>query len=211
MVKILTSSFDNGFPEDFARYMLAYIKPGMSFVFVASEFMNIYEKTDSYFHFFLNMFSEIGIIFGSAKVIDGRMSKEEAQDCVKNADVIWLAGGDTPTQFSYLKSYGLIDCIKENRGIIIGMSAGAINMAKTAICTLTCGHDELKIYEGLGLVDFSIEPHFDKNNISKELLELSDKYSIYGICEDSAIICTDDEKLIIGDVYLIENGHAAKV
>jgi len=52
MVKILTSSFDNGFPEDFARYLLAHIKPGASFAFVASEFMNIYETTDRYFHFF---------------------------------------------------------------------------------------------------------------------------------------------------------------
>lgn len=157
------------------------------------------------------MFSEIGIAFGSTKVIDGRMSKEEAQDWVKNEDVIWLAGGDTPTQFAYLKSYGLIDCIKENKGIIIGMSAGAINMAKMAICTMTCGHDELKIYEGLGLVDLSVEPHFYNNNISKELLELSEKYPLYGICEDSAIISTNDEKLIIGDVYLIDKGNVTKV
>lgn len=47
-------------------------------------------------------------------------------------------------------------------------------MAKTAVCTLTCEHDELKIYDALGLV--SVEPHFDKDNFSEELLKISEKY-----------------------------------
>ena len=65
-----------------------------------------------------------------------------AQDLVSNAEVLWLAGGDTSTQFNYLESYGLISCIREHKGVIIGMSAGSINMCKRAICTLTCGHNE---------------------------------------------------------------------
>lgn len=32
-----------------------------------------------------------------------------AQDKVKNADVIWLAGGDSPTQFAYSYDYGMCD------------------------------------------------------------------------------------------------------
>ena len=47
MVKILTSGFPNGFPDDFSRLLKIYIKEAdMNFVFVASEFENIYEKTD---------------------------------------------------------------------------------------------------------------------------------------------------------------------
>ena len=111
-----------------------------------------------------------------------------AQDLVSNADVLWLAGGDTSTQFNYLESYGLISCIREHKGVIIGMSAGSINMCKRAICTLTCGHNELKIYKTLGLVEFSVEPHFDKDNISQELLILSEEYPLYGLCDDSAVL-----------------------
>jgi dipeptidase E len=183
----------------------------MNFVFVASEFENIYEKTDWYCNHFLKMFSDCGIIFESVNVVDGRMSKETAQDMVINADVLWLAGGDTPTQFAYLESYGLIPCIKEHKGVIIGMSAGSINMTKTAVCTLTCEHNELKIYEALGLVEFSVEPHFDKDNITKELLILSEKYPLYGICDDSAIVCTEDKILYIGDVFLINKGQVTPV
>lgn len=211
MVKILTSGFPNGFPNYFSRLLKTYIKEDMNFVFVASEFENIFEKTDWYCNHFIKMFSNDGITFDSVKVIDGRMSKETAQDMVRKADVLWLAGGDTPTQFAYLKSYGLISCIREQRGVIVGMSAGSINMTKTAVCTITCEHDELKIYEALGLVEFSIEPHFDRDNITEELLMLSEKYPMYGICDDGAIICTEDNTLFIGDVFLIDNGHVTRV
>lgn len=211
MVKILTSGFSNGFPNNFSRILTTCLKTGMNFVFVASEFEKIHEKTDWYCNHFLKMFSDCGITFESVNVVDGRMSKETAQNMVRNADVLWLAGGDTPTQFAYLKSYGLIQCIREHKGVIIGMSAGSINMTKTAVCTLTCEHDELKIYEALGLVEFSVEPHFDKDNITKELIVLSEKYPLYGICDDGAIICTEDNTLYIGDVFLINKGQVSRV
>lgn len=211
MVKILTSGFPNCFPHEFSELLKSYIKNGMNFVFVASEFENIHEKTDWYCNNFLTMFSDCGITFGSSTVIDSRISKETAQDTVRNADVLWLAGGNTSTQFAYLESYGLIPYIREQKGVIIGMSAGSINMAQTAICTLTCEHDKLEIYEGLGLVEFSVEPHFDKNNISNELLELSKKHILYGICDDGAIICTENNTLYLGDIFLIDNGNVTQV
>lgn len=211
MVKILTSGFSNGFTDDFSRLLKTYIKTCMNFVFVASEFENIHERTDWYCNHFLKMFSDCGITFGSVNVIDSRMSRETAQDTVRNADVLWLSGGDTPTQFSYLKSYALIPYIREQKGVIIGMSAGSINMGKTAVCTLTCGHDKLEIYEALGLVEFSVEPHLDKDNITDELLVLSEKHQLYGICDDGAIICTENNTSYIGDVFLIANRHVTRV
>lgn len=207
MVKILTSGFSEGFPKAFSNVLKTYIQSGSNFVFVASEFENIYERTDWYCEQFIKMFSDCGIIFDYVKVIDSRTSKDSAQMAVRNADVIWLAGGDTPTQFAYMESYGLIPFLREHNGVIIGMSAGSINMAKTAVCTLTCEHSELVIYEALGLVDFSVEPHLDKSNITEELLLLSEKYPLYGICDDGAIVCKENETLYIGDVFLIDNRH----
>ncbi len=100
------------------------------------------------------------------------------------ADVIWLSGGDTPTQFCYLKKYGLDAVIKKHDGVIIGMSAGSINLAKTSICTLPCEHSRQEIYNGLGCVDISVEPHFVASEASDELIDLSKKYTIYGLCDD---------------------------
>lgn len=208
---ILTSMFPNGFTPKFAERLQKLVTKREHFVFVASEFEKVHEKTDRYFELFLNMFRECGIIFNNACVVDGRMTKEKAQQAVSSTDVLWLAGGDTPTQYRYFETYDLIPVIKARDGITIGMSAGAINMAKTAICTVTCEHTELKIYEALDLVDISVEPHLNSADISDELILLSEKYPIYGMCDDSVIICEDDEVTYLGDIFLIAKGTVKQI
>ncbi len=170
--------FPNGFSEQTSEIFRLKIDKRKKFAFIASEFQQNPEKTEKYFRFFLNMFEKADIIFEEKYIIDGRMSIEEAQKLVAEADVIWLSGGNTPVEFHYLQEYGLDFVIKQHGGVIIGMSAGSINLSKTAICTLSCGHTEQKIYNGIGCVDISVEPHFIREKIADELIELSQKYTI---------------------------------
>lgn len=79
------------------------------------------------------------------------------------------------------------------------MSAGAINMPKTAICSLTCEHAEKMIYEGLGLVDISVEPHFNTRGASDEL------------CDDGVIIYENEATTFLGDVFLINKDVVKQV
>lgn len=203
---ILTSMFPNGFHAQAAEVFRQKISNGNKFAFVASEFEKMYEKTDKYFHIFLNMFEEVGVHFKEAYVVDGRMSSDEAQKAVAEADVVWLSGGDTPTQFSYFQKYGLDKVIKAHDGVVVGMSAGSINMARTSICTLSCGHYKQEIYEGLGCVNITVEPHFVRSNISDELIELSRKGTIYGLCDESFIVCTKEYIEFFGEIYKISQG-----
>lgn len=208
---ILTSMFPKGFNEQTTEVFRQKINKRNKFAFVASEFEKIHEKTDNYFHLFLNMFERVGIHFEEAYVVDGRMSVDEAQKKVAAADVVWLSGGDTPTQFQYLKKYGLDTVIKQHDGIIIGMSAGSINLAKISICTLTCEHYKQEIYNGLGCVDVSVEPHFVRNEVSKELIDLSKKYTIYGLCDDSIIVCSGKTIEFYGEIYKLTNGNIEEI
>ena len=210
-INILTSGFPGGFTKEFAELLHRLIIKKDCFVFVASEFEKNYNKTDKYFGCFLQMFKDIGIEFERTLVVDGRMTFEEAQKAVSTADVLWLAGGDTLAQFKYIKSYGLIPIMKERNGITIGMSAGSINMAKTAICTVTCGHSELKIYPAIGLVDITVEPHLDCQHVSDELLQLSESYPIYGMCDNSVIVVEENKTLYLGDVFLIDGGIVKRI
>lgn len=57
-------------------------------------------------------------------MVDGRMTVEEAQRAVAEADVVWLSGGNAPAQRQYFQKYGLENLIREHSGVIIGMSAG---------------------------------------------------------------------------------------
>ena len=60
------------------------------FAFVASEFEKNQEMTDEFFQFFMKMFEEADIHFADSYVVDGRMSAEEAQRAVAEADVVFL-------------------------------------------------------------------------------------------------------------------------
>lgn len=208
---ILTSMFESGFPDDIAELFRQRIARRKSFAFVASEFRNFEDKTDFYFKRFLNMFEEKNIRFEEAFVVDGRMTPKEAQDAVARADVVWLSGGDTLAQFKYLREYGLCGVIRRHEGVVIGMSAGSINLARTAVCTASCGHDRQQIYDALGCVDISVEPNFVRDRVSPELLDLSRKYVIYGLCDDSAIICSDKGQEFFGEMYKISDGNIERV
>lgn len=207
---ILTSMFPNGFMQ-VAKVFQQKIEKRDRFAFVASEFEALHEKTDKYFCIFLNMFESAGIHFEEAYVVDGRMSAAEAQNTVAEADVVWLSGGDTPAQFAYFQKYGLVKVLQEHEGVIIGMSAGSINMARTSICTLSCGHSKQEIYSGLGCVDISVEPHFVRENVSDELIELSNDYIIYGLCDDALIVCSGEMIEFYGEVYKLSQGIVERI
>ena len=102
-IYILTSWFPNGFNNEIAELMKKSIKRRTKFAFIASEFEKNHEKTDQYFKEILGLFQNIGIYFEKSYVVDGRMEKEVAKDIVRAADVVWLAGGDAPTEYQYLK------------------------------------------------------------------------------------------------------------
>ena len=208
-VSILTSMFHNDFPIKFAERLNEIIINRKNFVFIASEFRDFQEINDRYLKLFLSKFQNAGIRFSDCCIVDDRMTKEEAQRAVKDGDVIWISGGDTPTQFEYLKEYGLDKVLTDHNGVIIGMSAGAINMAKIAICTVTREHQEQIIYRALGLVDISVEPHFDFIHVTDELLELSNDYYIYGLCDDASIVCKDRNVELFGDIFILDK-HTVK-
>ena len=203
--------FPEGFQGEIAEVMKKTFTKRRQFAFIASEFENLHEKTDRYFQIFLKMFCEIGICFEKSCVVDGRMDKKSARDTVRSADVVWLSGGDTPTEYHYLQKYGLVDVIRDHPGVVIGMSAGSINLARTVICTVSCGHAKQEIYEGIGRTDFTVEPHFHIEQVSKELLELSKKHIIYGLCDNSMILCNDEGSEFFGEIYRLGNGKAEPV
>lgn len=208
---ILTSMFNNGFSDEIAELFQKKITQRERFAFVASEFKKNHRKTDKYFKFFLNMFEEKGIHFKEACVVDSRMTAKQAQSTVEAADVVWLSGGNTPVEFAYLQEYGLAEIIKNHSGVVIGMSAGSINLADTAICTRDCEHDYQQIYPGLGCVRISVEPHFVLSKFSDEILELSENYVIYGLCDESVIVCEDGNTEFYGEIYKIEKGNVERV
>ena len=181
------------------------------FIFIASS-PDEYERNDNYSEVTFESFKLDGFSFQENILIDHRYNGN-LKDEIESSDLIFLAGGHTPTEMAYFEEIGLRDILKNYNGIIIGQSAGAINLATTVVCAPEydgeIGTDY--VWKGLGKTNINVEPHFVLNvpeedlKIREELLKLSVDYPIYAICDGSYIFDDGEEATIYGEAYYINN------
>ena len=129
-------------------------------------------------------------------------------DIINKSDIIHLMGGDPFKQLEILRK---IDCKKlfKNK-ILIGVSAGSMNMAIKGYYSNDKDYPKTWFYNGIGLVDITIDPHFDINNL--EWVNENKKYSyiheIVGLPNESAIIIDDNNSInYIGEYYVFHDGE----
>lgn len=179
-----------------------------------------YEKTDNYSSLIFDGLRLSGIDFINYVVLDNR-NYLDAERYVKCADLIFLSGGDTCVENDFFKKIGLKELLNDFNGIIVGQSAGSINMASNVYNSPEDGDESEPIYfEGLGLSNVNIEPHFvldisgfdDMQMYQRNhILEESKVRDIYGLCDGSHILEMDGSITIYGDAYLIKNGVITKI
>lgn len=142
-------------------------------------------------------------------LLDGRINKEDGLKLLEEADVIYLQGGDPYIQLDYIKKNGYDVFLKNYNGIILGLSAGSMNLGKVSFYSKDEEYTKTTFYEGLGIVDLTISPHFDINNKEEveELVKGSYKHRIIGLPDNSCIIVNNDGVAkSININYVYENG-----
>ncbi|MEG0660497.1 MAG: Type 1 glutamine amidotransferase-like domain-containing protein [Anaerorhabdus sp.] len=156
----------------------------------------------------LSWFHHAGLNFEEYHIIDFDISKEDAEQYIKDASVVFLLGGYAKEQNELLVKYKLIDLIRE-KDIVLGTSAGSINMSKKWLYSEYTGNStkESQIIDGLGLDEFSVLSHYDLENtlnrIQYDLHSLLTSMDVYASNKDCALRVKNNEIDIIGDVYLI--------
>ena len=226
MIKILTSQVDTYLKIDNKKVVKEisnknnlvtnikkYLKKKNSILFIASN-KNDFEKIDMYSKLLFESLKLSGITFEEYNVLDNR-TIDKTNEFVDKADLIFLSGGDTFMQNEFLKEIKLKELLENYNGIIIGQSAGSINMAKDVFNSPEQSEKSEPIYfEGLGLTKINVEPHwkmdtslFDENEKyqRKYILEESKKRDIYAICDGGYILINEDNNEIYGEVYIIRN------
>ncbi len=215
MVKYyLFSGFNGelGFPNEIARKLQKDVIERKKLVFIASQVDN-HARTDFCVARASRWFQQIEIHFHSIVVLDHRMTKEMAASHMKDASCIYLLNDDTLQQQAFLSEYQLEHWIKKFQKVVIGVSAGAMNMVTESVC-IPDGFELKTIeFDGLGLVDVTISPHFQFYNLwmIKELKPTSIRRNVYGLCNQSAIVATKDGIQLFGDVYIIRGGKMKQV
>ncbi len=228
MVRILTSSFNNYHEENGKKipntidnsnkivdHIKKYLNKCDTLLYIVSD-PNEKEKTKLYSDILFESLKLSGISFKEYIILNND-NINKAKEYIKKADLIFLSGGDTYIENEFFNSFNLSELLKDYNGLVIGQSAGALNMAKYVFNSPENMDDSEPIYfKGLGLTNINIEPHFvyDDTNFTEEekfqrdaiLLESYNR-KIYGECDNSHIIIDKDDNIFIyGETYLITNG-----
>lgn len=225
MIKILTSSFNNYYVLDnkkiaqqldnknnIVECIKDNLKDNQTMLFIPSD-INDKEKTNMYSSILFESFKLSGILFEEYIVLDDISKTKEYVD---KASLIFLSGGDTYIQNKLFSKMNLKQCLKNYNGLIIGQSAGTINMATKAYNSPEeMEQSEPILFNGLGLVNINVEPHFIYNEDEFNEAELyqrediiynSYERKIYGQCDGSHIVIDDNNIKVYGETYLIHNG-----
>lgn len=199
--------FNNFFPEKLGRVLQEDITDRKSLAMISSN-PSIYEDDGATERSWLD---HANIMFEEYHLINYRVQKENAQTIIQNASVILLLGGNAIEQNGFLVEYELLDLIKKSNAVVMGASAGAINMSTKWLCSKNFGFnvEENSVYNGIGLDNFSVLSHFDLENnfevIQSELSPLSEEIDIYVSNKDCAVRVKGGKTDVLGSVLLISN------
>lgn len=210
------TEFNNS--EGFIDRLKKHIKNIDNIVFVSSN-PDGYAKSDEYFKLFTEAFNIDGFNIKNITILDHRFNGN-LEKTIMSADVVFLTGGHTPTQNKYLFEIGLDKLLQKYDGIVIGQSAGSMNLSKTVYAPPDSPQDFTSEYkttfEGMGLTDIKIMPHMagayndnvDGNgkNTYDYCLEDSFNFSIFGIFDGGFIEISAGKATAYGKTLLIKDG-----
>lgn len=193
------------FPEAIAKTLQSVLTVRNSLIFV-SAWPDEYAQNDRDAAGMHGMFAAWNLAFREFSVIDRRMNSDEAQWRIQGADCIFLMGGHATQQMQLINALGIAEPIRQSTAVILGVSAGASNMAKQALDIW----ESPVPYEGLGLTDMTIKAHVtaEDHPLLQTLQEIStvQQLPVFAMADESAVFVTADSTACVGEIRKIENG-----
>ena len=198
------SGFPNHrFPHDVAKRLSEELKNRDSLVFV-SAWPTDHARNDSDSTGMHGMFEACNMPFKRHYVIDSRMEASHAARLIHESSCVFLMGGHPGLQLQFIRDTGLDAAICDAAAAVLGVSAGAINMAKRSLDT----KESPVPYDGLGLADITVKPHFQLENrqVLSTLLQISMELPICAMEDDSAIFVSGDRISYTGQIHWFSKG-----
>lgn len=209
---------NNSFLDNLKRLIPKYD----NMVFICN-YPNDYEDNDENANFLAKAFSQQLTAFKNVTVLDNR-TKHNAKEIILNADFVYLQGGLIDEQNTFIKQINLAENLKQSNAVVVGKSAGAMNL-----CEVVYNYPETddailnpKWYTGLGLCDYVIIPHFERESgnayVHASFHVLNDYYipdsfthKFHAIVNGAYILIEDNMATAYGETYVIENGQVLQI
>lgn len=181
--------------------------PNFLFIGLASNF------SDSYYKVIKDIYKNLGCKTG--KISNKTLTHiEVVEEKIKNADIIYIGGGDTVKLVNILKENKIDKMLKEKldtESVLVGISAGAISYLKSGLSDTeiinNISNNYVKV-DGLGFIDYMFVPHFSSDSKKKKDLEKVLKND-----KDSIALCTDNcaaIEIIDGHINVVKSDIKAK-
>jgi peptidase E len=201
---VLFSGFPtHHFPDEIAEKLREWISIRDNLVFV-SAWPADFDRNDDEAAGMHGMFAERGMGFSRFSVIDRRTDPDEAGRMIREASCIFLMGGNATLQMRLIHDKLIYDALHESSAVVLGVSAGSMNMGKTAVDIW----ESLVPYEGLGFADVTMIGHFSYDDTERLRLmkEISMERPICAMEDESAIFFGNGKADIIGIIHRIDRG-----
>lgn len=140
-------------------------------------------------------------------------TESEIKSAIKNVDIVYVAGGNSAYLLNKSQENNFAKVVKEfidKGGIYIGQSAGSIVAGPSMKPLYKPKHNEwfqkLSSFDGYGLVDFVIVPHFGREDEKEEFFRhradqmYTDKYKIILLTDKQYIRVQEDGMYKIEEV-----------
>lgn len=234
---ILCSSFNNSkknengehcavsLPVDFLNSIKENVLAYENVVFVANN-PDTLDVNDKYGNLLFEALNLSGLNFKNTIILDSR-NKIKAREIISSADLVFLSGGSVECQLEFFKEIELDKILNNFSNLVVGGSAGAMNLCEKTLKFPTTIEEIENITEencflnGMAIYNKIFVPHFNEEkkeymrgktiNAYNELLKLSHDKEFIAVDNDSFILIKDDSVNYYGNVYMIKNEVVEKL
>lgn len=211
---------ENGVLDEIKRFL-----PNTdSLVVVANDPLD-FEDNDEKLDVTAKSFIKTGMPFKRATALDER-NKSAAEKIIGEASMIILSGGKCWRQKRFFDDIDLKRLLKSNKGLTVGVSAGAMNLCKTVanFPEEQCDLNDPTWFDGMGFFGGIVIPHFDGETakyqfdcgeidiVGDYIFPMSHKHDFLGIPNGSFITVDDNGKEVYhGDIYSVSKSIVTKI
>lgn len=183
-----------------------------------------WDQTDFYASLTKKMFEEAGFSFERFCTLDSRNEKQ-AEDLVRESNLLILSGGHVPTQNLFFKKIRLRELLKEYSGVVIGISAGSMNSADVVYSQPEKEGEAVdpayrRFLTGLNLTKTNLLPHYQENKDDiLDGLRIYDDIacpdsmgkSFFAIPDGSYLFINDSKEELRGEAYMVKDGIISRI
>lgn len=212
-------------PIDFLNSIKENVLAYDNVVFVANN-PDTLEINDKYGNLLFEALNLSGLNFKNAIILDSR-NKIKARKIISSANLVFLSGGSVECQLEFFKEIELDKILNNFSNLVVGGSAGAMNLCEKTLKFPTTIEEIENIAEencflnGMAIYNKIFVPHFNEEkkeymrgktiNAYNELLRLSHDKEFIAVDNDSFILIKDDSVNYYGNVYMIKNEVVKKL